>query len=237
MVHSNTVRSKTPESFSDILRYKWVLSHYHIFSGWTSVPLAPNCCSLLICRITSYSCPKKCALCVFQFTCHVNSMLSLHLFSTPNKVLLSIGRKLRKKGTHSPWLYVSNKLNLASLLIMSYKQSCLNQTTKKKSEKSEDSSRTTTHYFSSSSAAAENICTKTFLIYESFLTTSLAYVDKQGKHALQNHCQCNLHETEHTAAVPQELFKKERGPSKRTLYWIGRSPMQADIKTLPTLKG
>lgn len=139
---------------------------------------------------------------VLQSSCHVNSMLSLYPFRTPNKVLLSIGRKIKKKGkAYSMIKYLKEgKFSLTSYCVLQAKLSKSDY--QKKSEKSEGFSRTITHYFSSSSGAAENICTRTFLDLtiaithtQKVLITSLAYVDKQGKYALQNHRLCNLHET------------------------------------------
>lgn len=130
---------------------------------------------------------------VLQSSCHVNSMLSLYPFRTSNKVLLSIGRKMKKKGKpYTMIIYLKEgKFSLTSYCVLQAKLS-----------KSEGFSRTITHYFSSSSGPAENICTRTFLDLtiafthtQKLLIISLAYVDKQGKYALQNHCLCNLHET------------------------------------------
>lgn len=65
-----------------------------------------------------------------HFMFHVNSILSHYPFSILNKIFLPIGRKLRKNESHIPCLYMLWKVNLASLLIVFYKQSCLHRTTK-----------------------------------------------------------------------------------------------------------
>lgn len=117
-----------PRYFSIQMRF---LSQHHVLSGSTLVLLALNFCSLLTPSAESpHPLAPRNAFCVFQST-HVNSMLSHCPFSILNKIFLPIGRKWRKNESHIPWLYILRKVNLASLLIVFYKQSCLNQTTKK----------------------------------------------------------------------------------------------------------
>lgn len=134
-------------------------------------------------------------------------MLSHYPFSILNKIFLPIGRKLRKNENHIPWLYMLRKVNLASLLVAFYKQSCLNQTTQKH-QRNQMAPLGLPH--TTSAAVHQQLRTSVqklpdfikVFTHTHILIISLSYVDKQEKRAFQKHCLGNSHETQCIAAVP-----------------------------------
>lgn len=107
------------------------LSQHENLSGSTLVLLVPNFWSLFTPSAEPpHPLAPRNAFCIFQ-SIHVKSMLSHYPFNVLNKIFIPIGRKPRKNENRIPWLYMLRKGNLASLLIVFYKQSCLNQTIKK----------------------------------------------------------------------------------------------------------
>lgn len=158
MLHSKPAGNKSPKFFPDVLKHAWVLfptttpfqaeHEYHLHQ-------TPAACShnvqnnlILLSQKSVYFSPL-----VMETACWVSTPLI-----PPVKFDFLLGKKWKEKENHTPWLCTLRKANLASLLIVSYKQRCLNQATKK-SQRDQKAILGLPH---TTSVAAENICTKNF---------------------------------------------------------------------------